>query len=81
MVDPIPTGQNLREEALAWRARVNQLEKKVKEQAIELESLRAQVKTLAIENVRLLNKKAAQATHATDDIISEPNLESMRDYT
>ena len=81
MLDSLPTNQNLREEALAWRARAISLEKKVKEQAIELESLRAKVRTLAIENVRLLNKKESQATHATDDIISEPNLESMRDYT
>lgn len=56
----IAENRSLRDEALAWHAKANQLE-------IENKILKEQVKTLAIENVKLLNEPKKDKSRQYDD--------------
>lgn len=75
----IAANTRLKDEALGWHARAAKLEEEKKELEIEIASLKDQIKKLAIENVKLLNKppKNKARQYATDDI---PDNEPLQDH-
>jgi len=64
----------LKDEALGWHARAAKLEDEKRELEIEIAALKDQIKTLAIENVKLLNEppKDKKRQYATDFSSHEP---------
>lgn len=52
----VAANTRLKDEALGWHAKAARLEEEKKELEIEIAALKDQIKKLAIENVKLLNK-------------------------